>query len=1291
MKIKMTEVQKAYLLGRNDAFSGRTGTHIYIELSFNGDIEKLNKAFNKLILKQPMLRAKVLDLEYFKIYETLDYKFKIENVLNEKDVENIKIQKRNELSHKLYKAENFPYFTVDCLSIDASQHIIFFSLDLLIADGMSIFQLFDQWRNLYEDENYPLEDMTKNLLYINHKYHEEKKSDRYKKAKNYWLGNTSTLPEAPQLMLNLKEVEKSDFKRLEYNFSNSDFLKMQEIATEKKISINTVFLTLYAAVLQRWSTNKNFTINMTTFKRPRKEEYMSVIGDFTSTTLINTDINLEDNLTENVHKLQRRVNESFRYSAFEGVEVLRELAKDNDRSSIMPFVFTSMLFDFNNFDSFGKIDYWVSETPQVYLDCQLKIINGELNISWDYIKDIFECSQINKMFSNFIESFKMYMINSEEALRAMDRKYIQESDVVYDMYNAQAIRKLENNWILCKFPSILNEKMHEIAFEDVSGKITFKELDQKSELIKEKIIQLKQKHNLDKIRIGINTNKSNRCIVEMLGVLKAGDSFCFINKSLSKGRQDKIKEICECSLIIENGTIEFILKPNNKIPKDELYVIFTSGTTGEPKGISINEDAVLNTIYDLVEKLNIDSTDVIFNISELSFDLSIFDILTPLLVGTKTILCESVEQVKNYTSLFKEITIWNSTPGLAQLLLKYSKLMTSIRCVLMSGDFIPSELVNSIQENYKNPNLVIYSLGGATEVSIWSIYYPITKKFNKTKIPYGYPLSNQTIYVLDGNYNTVENYVSGEIFIGGLGLANGYLDKENTNKAFINHNKFGRLYKTGDKGYMSDEGCIYIVGRMQAELKVNGYRIDLLEIENIFNNLNNIKQSKVYVKKTNHRSIIVTVYISEQGEELESSYIREELKKHLPSYMIPTNFVNVENIPLTANGKVDVEQLNKMIEINQPLKLNQQEENLLVLWEEIIGDNYSELNNISENFFDIGGDSIKLPELLHEICIRYQIEISIEDLLNNFSLKEQAKLINDKVKDRKNSNINIHKQLIQLKKGKTNKNIVLIHAGSGEIAIYNKLAQNLDADYNIYAIKFEKNYKDVAMRSIDLPILAGKYNEIIKELDSVDYIGGWCIGGTLGFEITKINPNIKGLLLINSMPPVNEKVVRFEQSLTAEMKMIEDSFNIKISDVNNTTELWNRIILMLENRLELMPKLVKIVPPELSRLIPHFGSNKPRELVYYINLFRSFETVRFMYSSSKKINVPIIYIGAKNEPVDDYYSWSDHTERILLEEHVNGDHTTIFDKENVIGLANSINKNLISIQTEVKDVDLCHI
>ncbi len=1271
----MTEVQRAYLMGRRESFLGNTGTHMYLEFKFRGDVKEFEEAFNKVIMAQPMLRAKVKNLSTFEILDEFYYEISNHILEDKNKYDNYRNQRRKFLSHKLYDYKDFPFYTIETIRNceDKNSQLVLFSIDLLIADGLSIFSLFDQLSNLLSDKNHQIESKEELLFEINDYYFKEKESKRYLKDKDYWMKKLVNLPSAPNLFIDESKVGKSNFSRLEAYISKEDSKTLMNITKNKDISLNSLLLTMYGATLQNWSENDEFIINMTTFKRPNKKKYLDVIGDFTSTVLVEVNIQQELNIVENCEVVHNKVLKSFLHSKFEGIEIIRELNKFNE-NTIMPYVFTSMLFDFESYNDLGSVDFWISETPQVYLDCQIKKFNGEVHISWDYLEEVFDKEQIFEMFNTFMTHIKYFIEDYRASMKKVNDELNADVFKKYLRYNSNTnIITNPTQSILKSFYEIISLYPNKVSFGDRISEITFSELNKESDIIKNKIELLKNKDNLNKIRIGIVGHKIVKTVINFLGVMKCADSFCFIAPNMPPKRYQKLLDDNDISIVIDGSNINCIQPNIKEIPNHELYVVFTSGTTGTPKGICISEKSVLNTIDDIITRTNFTSEEYIFNVSDLTFDLSIFDLIAPLITGCKTFLCENQMMLINNLKQIKRATFWNSTPGLVNVLLNINNINTNnIRTVLMSGDFISIKLIDEIKDKMKNNQLDIWSLGGATEASIWSIYHNLNE-FNGERVPYGKPLSNQKYFVMDENDKLVNSFVVGELIISGTGLADGYVKLEDNDKIFYKHDTLGDIYRTGDKGYLGSDNLVYILGRINSDLKLNGYRVDLKEIERCILNIENIENVHVMiVKDSNDKGSLIC--FCKTNDLLNTQIIRKNLKEYLPQYMIPTIYIVVEEIPLTVNGKIDTEKLLNLYNknSNKVEPISKKELELLNLWSDVIGENFEDDNIFtSSTFFQLGGDSIKLPELLENINRKYKVNVSIEEIFDNFTLQEQAMYL-EQIKESTSSIIK-SPFLTKVKNGTTNKNIVLIHAGSGEVGIYNSLIRKIDSKYSVYAIRFDKSKRQLVPKEFDFKELANEYNSYLKEFESIDYIGGWCIGGTLGYEICKINSRIKNLLLINTLPPVSEEKQVFDFSFNAESQFIEKSFGVKFEYVNNNEQLWDSILNVVESDNNALKNLISVVPKELSRLIPFFGENDPRELIYYINLFRSFETTRMLYTSGELINQNIMYIGARQEIVSDYKIWKNLTSQSWAEFEVNGDHTTIFDEPNVFEMAAIIN------------------
>ncbi|KMO05938.1 amino acid adenylation domain-containing protein, partial [Bacillus amyloliquefaciens] len=476
--------------------------------------------------------------------------------------------------------------------------------------------------------------------------------------------------------------------------------------------------------------------------------------------------------------------------------------------------------------------------------------------------------------------------------------------------------------------------------------------------------------------IGVWAERRIETIVNMVAILKAGHAYIPVNPEHPEERIKYIVEHSDIKLMIHpdlyetenlstynDGALELL----EGCQQDRAYAIYTSGSTGHPKGVVITHEAVVNTLLDINEKFQVNSEDKIIALSSMSFDLSVYDIFGALISGAQLVLIPDLLDMASIHQIMieEEITIWNSVPAIMDMYLESTKQDTvhstsaeRLRMVMLSGDWISLGLPAKIKT--RMPKAQVIGLGGATEGSIWSIYFPITEVKPEWKsIPYGYPLKNQQIYVLDECGEECPVGVPGELHIGGKGVAAGYLnEEEKTKAAFINH-RLGYLYKTGDYGVMRPEGYVDFLGRKDSQVKIRGHRVELGEIEHCINHLPHIQQSVVADYSDSHGEKQLCGYIV-ADETVELAEIKRELAKHLPDYMIPAQFIQVDEIPLSANGKVDRKLLPNPEQFIEETKMirgyeapkTQTEKLVVEAFEHVL---VMERVSVNDNFFDLGG------------------------------------------------------------------------------------------------------------------------------------------------------------------------------------------------------------------------------------------------------------------------------------------------------------------------------------------------
>lgn len=911
MYIKMTELQKAYLMSKEDDFQGGTGTYHYIELLYNGQIRDLEEAFNKVIASQPMLKAKVFDNENFLIEETLNYKIKV--IDSQFDEQSLIELKRKELSRKKYGVYDYPFFTMEAIG-KGENFRIFFSIDLLIADVLSLYELMRQLKLFLSNPLMSIYDYSKELLLMQDFYQEMRECKHYKTSRDSYINNIEHIYPAPQINYQIDQTTDMEFLRKECSINHELYARLKSKADQLSVSVTNLLLTAYSLILSKWSKEQNLSINVTSFNRPKSENCYKTIGNFTSSFLLQTSFDFEKSFKENIKKVGINLVDALSYKDFEVMEIMCEMNKKSV-SPIIPIVFTSMLFNEND-DLFGnvfKLDYCVSQTTQVYLDFQAKNINGELNISWNYRSDMFETTIIDAMFSEYCSLIYDFLNSTEDIVSIYNHKKKSGLISKYENYNAQTCKTNFQFHTLRWYLEKLSIECPEKEFAIINNtKYTFCQVYALATQKAMEILKIKNNYLKDKVRIAFNGKKNIHSITCILAAILTNDSFCAINEYFGEEKTEELLATLENYIYFKDGELIKVSDTDAPIDTEESYIMYTSGTTGQPKGIVITEKAALNTVYDIIEKFNITQKDTVMNISNLYFDLSIFDIFGAIISRMSIVFVDIYDYdwffEHNY---YNKITIWNSTPALAKEFLLKCR-FEKLRGILISGDFVPKKMVEELFSKYDR--IKLFALGGATEASIWSNYYDCSSYENVSAIPYGIPLANQRLYVIDSKGSMCDLRVLGEICIAGDGLAKGYLSDDQTKDSFVWNEELGEIiYKTGDLGYLGSDDLIYIVGRVTSEIKHNGYRIDLREIEKYINMHTDVSNSVAFIEKMqNGRTRLICAVVCSNAQDIKRK-IRSELSKKLPLYMVPNRIISVSEIPLTVNGKVDIKSLCNML------------------------------------------------------------------------------------------------------------------------------------------------------------------------------------------------------------------------------------------------------------------------------------------------------------------------------------------------------------------------------------------
>ncbi len=945
----LSDMQQAYWIGRGSTHQlGNVSPHTYFEFESVGlDVARLNLALKRVIDRHEMLRAVVLPDGHQQILEHAAYQIEVVD-LREQDAQTVAARleaARESMSHLVKPADQCPPFEVQAYLLDGQRVRVNFSWDSLMADAFSLFLLMREWSEFYQDPEASLPPLE--LSFRDYVLAElaSRQSEAYQQSLAYWVERLPTLPPGPELPLvrSPGSIEHPRFVRQTGRLQPETWRRLRQRAKQAGLTPAMLLCAAFSEVLAAWSKEPRFTNNVSLFdRRPFHPQIYDVVGDFTSGILLEMDSLAADTFEARATQLQDQLWADLEHTRVSSVRVLRELARTQGAAmAAMPVVFTCVLNlgrrqqgGLSLTSWLGDLVYSASQAPQVWLDHQIFEDGEGLFLTWDAIEALFPPGLMEDMFGAYCRLLRR--LAHEDASWQQDRWSLVPREQLARQEEVNGTdASLSSELLHTLFDAQVAQRPSHPAVVAVDRTLTYQELDRRSNQVARRLRSLGVRPNQF---VAVVMEKGWEQVVAVLGVLKAGGAYLPIGAGQPRERLWYLLENGEVGVVLTQshidqrstwpGSVHRLCVDDDQAwtdddhaldlvqtPDDLAYVIYTSGSTGQPKGVVIDHRGAVNTILDVNRRFQVGPGDRVFALSRLSFDLSVYDIFGTLGAGATIVVPQPSgwRDPAHWTSVMQRegVTIWNSVPALMEMLVDYTEvqagaLPSTLRLVLMSGDWIPVSLPDRIRA--LGQEMDVFSMGGATEASIWSILYPIQEVDPAWKsIPYGQPMDNQRFYVLDQRLEPRPVWVPGELYIGGIGLAKGYWrDEERTAASFIHHPHTGeRLYRTGDMGRYLPDGNIEFLGREDFQVKVQGYRIELGEIEAALTQHPAVGTGVVVAVGERQKKRLVGYVVPADGSVPQGDELQRYLKEKLPEHMVPSVFVNLEALPLTANGKVD--------------------------------------------------------------------------------------------------------------------------------------------------------------------------------------------------------------------------------------------------------------------------------------------------------------------------------------------------------------------------------------------------
>lgn len=1034
----LTDLQHAYWVGRESAVEmGNVATQLYVELECR-DIQLacLNDALQHLIARHDMLRAIInSDGTQRVLPEVPAYRIAVSD-LTAAPAEQVDAHidaVRDVLLGQVRDAAQWPLFEIRATLLSEGRLRLHVSLDLLILDASSVYFFFREWHQLYahpERSLPPIGVSFRDCIFAERRFEQ---TSAYRDAYAYWMQRVAYLPAAPQLPMRLDTVARSAprFKRRERRMDKARWESLQASARSKGITPPNLLLAAYGEVLARWSETPHFTVNVTVSNRPPLHPDVNrLLGDFTSLIMHEADRrDAQAGFADYARRQQQRFLDDLQHRQVSGLAVLREWNRQRGLpfGATMPVVFSCGLIgsgdeEVGNIEQLGAKVFSVSQTSQVWLHLFVAELNGQLVISWDAVDGVFADGVMDAMFAAYCRLLDGLC----DDVALWDKQ-----DVVPLPAPVQTMRiacnansgALPDTCLHGGFVAYARACPNAVALIAPLRTLSYGQLLAESVHVADRLLECGLQPGQP---VAVLMHKGWEQVVAVYGVLLAGGAYMPVAADLPLQRQLELLQIGEVRQVLTQpgvprsaiadgpwALLEVVAgtqaafssrhQQSLTMPLDQLaYIIFTSGTTGIPKGVMISHRGAVNTVMHINRLFHVGAQDRVLAVSSLSFDLSVYDIFGVLAVGGALVMPDQHKghDPQHWRALIGQhgVTLWNSAPQLMHMLMDdfqgQAEASAQLRTVLLSGDFIPLDLPARIRQRFADANVI--SLGGATEASIWSNYYPVDAVQGEwTSIPYGKPLPNQTIWVLDAALRPCPDHVVGRIYLGGVGLALAYWrDAQKTASRFIIHPHSGeRLYDTGDLGRYAADGNVLILGRDDGQVKIRGHRVELGEIEAVLCQYPGVRQAVVLANDGQRGQKRLLAYVECAAHNDLARQLLSYLADRLPDYMLPAQLVRLDALPVSANGKVDYRALpapaDDAVDVHQSPE-NALQKTLLAAWARVIPD--CELG-VTDNFFDLGGDSIMATQLVREINSSLpDFRLEMHELFENLTIAALAEL-----------------------------------------------------------------------------------------------------------------------------------------------------------------------------------------------------------------------------------------------------------------------------------------------------------
>lgn len=929
-----------------------------------------------------------------------------------------------------FDLEKTPLYRVKLLEVESGDAILFLDFHHIILDGISIYNFVRDLLNVYATGK----DYEKSIGYRDFARWEMERSlsAGWEPQREFWRNHLSG--KIPVLRLPQDFSRPAIFmttgRKIEFVIDTSTTAGLRALAKANGCTLFVLMLALYKLLLFKYSGQKEVVVGVPVAGR-NHPDLLDLYGMFVNNIALKSSISGEEQFIQFLHTHTQNVGAALKNQEYPFDALVEALGyrSDPSRNPIFDTMFVYQNMGVAEFQaSTIHLSRYFFDPGFSRFDISMEIFESgdSLQYNIEYATGIFKEETIRRLAHHFDQLIARVLDNP----RSKISNVLLISDVEYDqfihVFNNTQISYPSGKTIDQLFEDQVRRDPTVIAVVHGEVSVSYGELNDRANRLA-KLLQ--EKGVVTETVVGILLKRSIELIVGIVGVLKAGGCYLPLDidfpedriahilrdsksdilittsdqrariERLNRGRAQKVEltmvDFDEHDFASPGSCIEI---GNQNSLRQLAYIIYTSGTTGNPKGVMIEHESIANYILWASKEYVDDDMGSFPLFTNTAFDLTITSIFVPLATGNSIIVFEDKqEMVLTQVMESERVNIIKLTPSHLRILkeIRVDTIAgsTNLKKLIVGGEALDTTLAGEIYTKFRG-NVEIFNEYGPTEATIGCMIHKFDPETTAPTVSIGRPISNTQVYVLDEFLKPVPMGVEGELYISGDGLARGYLFKgELTDQKFI-VNPFipgQRMYKTGDFVKRIPDGTIEYIGRIDDQVKVRGYRVELSEIANSLKENDEIDDAIVVQKTTNHGQRILVAYYLSDGMAPEGTLhepaIKRFLADRLPDYMTPTHFVRLDRFPLTENGKVDRSVLpDPILTTHYVAPGDSVEAALLEVWKGIFG---REDVSVADNFFDLGGDSIKAVQIAARLFEK-KIEVKARDILRYHTIEQIA-------------------------------------------------------------------------------------------------------------------------------------------------------------------------------------------------------------------------------------------------------------------------------------------------------------